>query len=192
MKIHNGIHFLPNDDTKDYCLNLAFFSLICPEKGVDIILDTAGKLPDFKFDFWGIVQDNYKEEFQNKLSGSKNIEYRGVFIGSCDEVINELMKYDVLLLPTRWQAEGVPGILVESKIAGIPAIVSDYNYNSEIVSNQIDGIVMSEYSSEELVRCIKAINDSEKRKVLGSMAKKSAEKYYIDNYIENICHLINV
>lgn len=49
------------------------------------------------------------------------------------DVYEELNNYDIMLLPTRWEGEGVSGALIESKMAGITAIVSDWHVNSETV-----------------------------------------------------------
>ena len=59
-----------------------------------------------------------------------------------NNVYEKLHEYDILLFPSRWKGEGVPGILIESKMAGIVPIVSDHLYNSEIVLNNIEGIVL--------------------------------------------------
>ena len=54
-------------------------------------------------------------------------------------------EYDLFLLPTKWEGEGSCGAIIESKFAGIPAVVSDWHYNSELVSEG-EGIVVKEYS----------------------------------------------
>lgn len=54
------------------------------------------------------------------------------------------------MLPSKWSGEGVPGALVESKMAGIAAIVSDWNFNAEIVKNDSEGIVLKEKLSNVL------------------------------------------
>lgn len=116
-----------------------------------------------------------------------NVTYHGVFKGKDAEVYNELSKYDVMLLPTRWKFEGIPGVLVESKIACVPSIVSDICYNAEIVENGVSGIVLKGNTVDNLVEAIERLDKN--RAELYKMkigAKQSAEMYYIENYINGI------
>lgn len=95
--------------------------------------------------------------------------------------------YDVLLLPTRWKAEGDPGILVEAKMAGLPAIVSNVNYNAEIVEDGVSGIVLRHLDTETLVLAIQAIDrDRDWLTLLKKGALQSAESYIADRYVDEI------
>lgn len=173
-------------------LKCVFFSLVKPEKGVDIILEAAQRLPEVEFTFFGKIDPDYKTLFLNTVASLNNVKYGGVFAGTIEEVYEKLHGYDVLLLPTRWIAEGVPGIIVESKIAGITAIVSDHNYNSEIVDSGVDGIVLKDNTTERLVEAILDL-DSHRDKLfrLKQEGIKSSEKYYIENYIGSIVECIS-
>lgn len=171
-------------------LQCVFFSFIQPEKGTDLILMAAQRLPDIDFVFYGPIASSYKDSFLNSIKKLENVKYRGVFTGEAEEVYFELNKYDVLLFPTKWKIEGVPGILVESKIAGVTAIVSDESYNSEIVHND-QGIVISENTADEIVGAIQRIDrDRSLLKKLKYGSRESAEKYYIENYVDRISSVI--
>lgn len=160
-----------------------FFSLINEMKGVDIILDTAEKMKNVTFDFWGHVEDGYTSRFQERVKRANNVQYKGVFKGSSNEVYDLLSDYDVLLLPTKYTTEGIPGVLVEAKIAGIPSIVSDVSYNREIVSDGIDGIVLRENDSTNLQSAIERFQrDTNLLNKMKMNSRISAEYYYIENY----------
>ena len=82
--------------------------------------------------------------------------------------------------PTKWDTEGVPGILVEGKIAGLAEIVSNRSHNAELIADGIDGMVLYQNTSCELVKVIKELDNNDvllQRMRLNS--KKSGEKYYI-------------
>ena len=99
----------------------------------------------------------------------------------------ELRQYDVLLFPTRWKDEGVPGVLVEGKIAGIAEIVSDTCYNAELISDGTDGVILKENNVSCLAEEInKMDSDREYLQRLKEGSRISAERFYIDNYIEEI------
>lgn len=168
-------------------LKAVFFSRVTPDKGIDIILDVAKKLSNVEFHLYGEIDSTYSDILNNELSSLPNVTYHGVFKGRDTEVYDELARYDVMLLPTKWKHEGVPGVLVEAKIAGIPSIVSDICYNAEIVEDGVSGIVLKENTVENLAEAIERLdkNRAELYK-LKAGAKKSAEMYYIENYIEDI------
>ena len=171
----------------DGILRCVFFSLIQPEKGADLVLEAAASLPQVQFAFYGQIVDNYRESFLKEVNRLPNVSYQGVFQGSSEEVYAELAKYDVLLFPTRWVAEGVPGILVEGKIAGLAEIVSNHNYNAEIVTDGYDGIVMKDYSSMELSSAIQTfINNNTLLKEMSCHSKKAGEGYFIEKYLPEI------
>ena len=139
-------------------LRCVFFSLIQANKGVDNILIAAKELPNIDFAFYGHIDDDYKEHFSNVVAELPNVEYMGVFSGDSESVYGELTKYDVVLLPTKWKTEGIPGILVEAKIAGVTCIVSDESYNAEIIKNDEEGIVLRENTPENLTAAIKKLD----------------------------------
>lgn len=168
-------------------LRCVFFSLIQPEKGTDLILEAASALENVRFSFYGHISEEYKEGFLKKVDESDNVEYNGIFGGTNEEIYRELAKYDVLLFPTQWKTEGVPGILVEAKIAGLACVVSDMSYNSELVADGTEGLVMRRNDAETLRRKILLLDQN--RDLLRKLKKGSAEsgeRFFIDKYIDEI------
>lgn len=162
-------------------LQCVFFSQIQPEKGVDRILDAAKVLPGMQFHFYGGIVPEYREVFLEEIEKNGNTQYHGIFTGDSEAVYEELSQYDALLLPTRCKTEGLPGILIEAKIAGLACVISDINYNREVVVDGMDGIVMEEDSSSCLVSALKALDcDREKLLCMKLAGRDSAESYYID------------
>ena len=168
----------------DKRLQCVFFSLIQPEKGADLVLEAAKALSDVNFAFYGRIVPQYEKSFMLSVNSLENVSYCGIFKGTNEEVYAELSKYDILLLPTKWNSEGVPGVLVEGKIAGLAEIVSNKSYNAEIVRNGIEGFVLEENSGEELCAAIKGLQrDRDLLAQIKAGSKKSAERFYIENYI---------
>ncbi len=189
--IYPNCRFKPHNTEDEYKrsgkLSCVFFSLIQENKGVGNILAVAKELPNIDFAFYGHIDDDYKKHFANAVAELPNVKYMGVFSGDSDSVYSELAKYDVVLLPTKWKTEGIPGILVEAKIAGVTCIVSDESYNAEIIKNGEEGIVLSENTPEKLKEAIvKLDSDKDLLNRLKSNNHASAEKYYIENYIDQI------
>jgi glycosyltransferase involved in cell wall biosynthesis len=176
-------------------LKCVFFSNIYPDKGVDIIRKSIPLLNqeaiDFSVDFYGTIYEDYRTRFEEFIAMDEKVRYCGVFDAVTGDVYGLLNQYDVLLLPTYWQGEGVPGVLVESKMAGITTIVSDWNYNSEVVRNGIEGIVMSSNTPESLCKAI--IELANNRELLFSLkegAYLSAKQYDVKTYKEKILSIL--
>lgn len=172
-------------------LKCVFFSNIQLIKGVDNIIEAAKVLPEIDFYFYGHIDKDLEERFTKAILESKNIKYMGVFDGKKNDVYLEMHQYDVLLFPTRWKNEGVPGVLVEAKIAGLAEIVSDIAYNRDLVSNNISGIVLQENTVKCLRESIELLNRD--RELLAYLKKKSllsAGSYYIDNNMKEIAEIL--
>lgn len=162
-----------------------FFSRISPEKGADVVLETARRLSNVTFAFYGQIDRDYEAAFLSAAEGLKNVTYKGIFDSAKDDPVEELTAYDLHLFPTRWPNEGVPGVLVETKLAGVPSVVSDICYNAELVRDGTEGVVLEECSADCLVDVIEGL--SENSAVLDGLktgALASSDRFYIDRYID--------
>lgn len=152
-----------------------------------IVLDAAKNLPDVQFDIYGSVMEKYKEAFFKCVEKLPNVSYCGIYKEKGDQLYRMLNTYDIMLFPTRWAFEGVPGTLIETKIAGLASIVSDICYNAELVADGKEGIVLSENNAAQLAQAIRRLDlDRQYLLSLKQGSKASAERYYIENYIDEI------
>lgn len=170
--------------THDGELRCVFFSKICEDKGVDYILSEFEDVAGITVDFYGHIDSGIKDRFDSFISTHSNATYKGVFDAAKNDVYAELSKYDVLLLPTKWKGEGVPGILVESKMAGITAIVSNMNYNAEIVLDSVEGIVLEDLEKGSLRKAVELLAvDRDRLMTLKEGAYQSRSRYAMESYI---------
>lgn len=166
-------------------LRCVFFSKICAEKGVDYILSELADAEGITIDFYGPIENGIKKQLDQFLKEHSFARYHGVFDPAKADVYAELNGYDVLLLPTKWKGEGVPGILVESKMAGITAVVSNNSYNSEIVLDGVEGIVLPDLEPGTLLRTLKGLNADQNRLMrLKQGAYHSRTRYAMESYSE--------
>mgnify|MGYP002239410386 CR=1 FL=1 len=63
-----------------------------------------------------------------------------------------LCRYDIMLFPTYWYGEGFPGIVMDAYIAGLPLIASDWNINTEVITEKT-GIIIPPKDEESAVHC---------------------------------------
>lgn len=124
----------------DDVLRCVFFSRITPSKGVNIILETCRNLRDsglnFTVDFYGEVATDYRDEFLSEIAKFENVSYKGVLDFFAPDGYQTLARYHLTLFPTYWEGEGFPGVIVDSYIAGVPVLASDWNFNGELIDSE--------------------------------------------------------
>lgn len=171
-------------------IKLVYFSQISKEKGAIDVFKCAKMLNrsniKYSLDFYGVIVDAFKEEFYELINKTANVEYRGVFDSTKSDVYKKLNTYDILLFPTHWKTEGVPGILVEAKIAGLAVIASKECFNREIVQEENhEGFILEENYDKEMYDIISGLYDN--RELLNLVKKfshKSKSRYDIEKYKE--------
>lgn len=176
-------------------LKCVFFSKICKGKGVDYIISELNSLTDIhiSLDFYGPISNDIKDEFNEFVRRNDYVRYNGVFDSTTDELYEELRKYDLLLLPTKYKTEGIPGILIETKMAGVAALVSNMSFNAEIVRNNEEGIVFDDFEEGTLARILMDIQSNRKRvEVLKQGAFTSRRRYCIEEYYETLRELFDL
>ncbi len=189
VSIYPNCRFKPEKEykvsvNKEKPVRCLFFSDISKEKGSDIALEAAAKLKEtISIDFYGKIKEDYQNEFASEIELVKNAVYRGLFRGTVEETYSLMNEYDVLVFPSRWRNEGVPGALIEAKIAGLTIIASDICYNKEIVKDQVDGMILKENTVEMLVKKLKYLDQN--RDLLHQLKQESLEssrKFYVESY----------
>lgn len=183
-----NVYYVPNfkDMTySDVCrkqhsrseLRCVFFSRIEPLKGVNLIFETfeKGLLNEDKYiiDFFGPIKEDYKEQFNKRISSHPNMNYRGVlnfFDGSAQKLLTD---YDIALFPTLWPGEGFPGVIVDSYSVGLPVLASDWNHNSEFVIDK-ERFMFETGNVEEFAKKINWIYDN--KSSLSDYSKKCKDE----------------
>lgn len=178
-------------------LRLVFFSKICKDKGADEVMKMVVKLNkersvSYILDFYGHIDTDIKEDFEDFVNNFPHVRYMGVFDSTKASVYKKLNEYDVLLFPTKWKAEGVPGILVEAKMAGVAVIATDIAFNTEIINERDnEGMIIRGDIVEGFVNALLMLaNNGELLNSLKLGSYKSQNRYSIENYNDMIKDLI--
>jgi len=72
--------------------------------------------------------------------------------------LETIQKYDVLILPTFYQGEGYPGVIIEAYSLGLPVITTNWKAIPEIVENRKTGLLIEPRSTAALVDAMKSFN----------------------------------
>ena len=150
---------------KEFSKKFVFISHVIKEKGIDEIVAAKNLLDDsYSIDIYGPIHDDSysKEYFQ-----ANSINYKGMLKAS--EVLNTLVQYDVLLLPS--YKEGYPGIVIESYSVGIPIVSTNLIGLKEITDEYKTGILVEPKNVEELKNAIEYF-DNKNYPEMSMLAKK--------------------
>jgi glycosyltransferase involved in cell wall biosynthesis len=143
-----GSNFIPEEKPgkgKYKKIRALSYSRICPEKGIDYTIEAVDRINSdivrMEVDFYGDIQNDYKEIFQKKLEGRDYYNYKGRIDLTNDQNYSVLACYDIMLFPTYYFGEGIPGAIIDCFIAGVPVLASDWNFNKDIVTHMKTGLI---------------------------------------------------
>ncbi len=129
----NFSHFKP--------YRICTFSRVLKEKGIEDAINAVIKVNSvkgltFTLDIYGEIDNRYKESFDDLINSvPKYVSYCNSVVAS--ESVDTLRDYFALLFPTYYEGEGFAGTILDSLMAGVPIIASDWRYNAEIVNNSV-------------------------------------------------------
>lgn len=137
-------------------LRLVFMARVNRMKGLDWIFELADTIEArhlaerISITFYGPVHEEDKTYFEENVARFSFVEYKGAL--EPKDIHETLSHYDVMLLPTHYFTEGLPGSVVDAYISGIPVIVTDWKHAREFVEDGVSGfIVPFENGQKELV-----------------------------------------
>ncbi len=189
FKTFPNLNFLSNEKL-NHKFRFVFVGRISEGKGVKEILEAINILSqtnnDFEVHFYGPLEENFELERENS-------KYRGFLDFQNDPEItySELSEYDCMLFPTYWKGEGFPGVIIDAFVAGLPVIATDWNMNTEIIEEGINGFVIEPKSSKALADKMKFV--IENREELGKISQNNlacAKDYHIDKIWPQIMELL--
>lgn len=122
------------------------FSRVVEKKGIEDAINVVKKINELSdriiisLDIYGPIEHSYKEKFkvlQEKFP--QYISYKGCIDYS--KTVDTLKEYYVLLFPTRFYTEGVPGTIIDAYASGIPIIASRWKSAEEIIIHGKTGMI---------------------------------------------------
>jgi len=121
---------------RKYKKKFIFLGHINSCKGIIELLKAFSELPmEYKLSIYGDIQDN------SLLFLKKDPNYKGVI--NPNDIFSALHNNDVLILPTYYQGEGYPGVIIEAYREGLPVISTNWKSIPEIVEDGKTGILVS-------------------------------------------------
>lgn len=137
-----------------------FYSRVNNEKGVLEVMKAFKRINSqnnikYYLDIYGPNQLTEIEltEF-NKLLDER-IVYKGILENSL--ALEVLKDYDFMVFPTKYYGEGTPASLIESFLAGLPIISSNYSQAAELIKEGKNGFLFEFNNYDSLIDILKKV-----------------------------------
>ncbi|MBP3228660.1 MAG: glycosyltransferase [Bacteroidaceae bacterium] len=138
----------------EYRRRFLFLSSVQRQKGLDYLKEAFTMLgKPYSVDIYGPLKDYTADE----LNGP-HYRYHGPVDYS--DVYAKLTEYDVLILPTYFDTEGYPGIILEAFAVGVPSITTDIGGIPELIENGVNGYLVPPRDAKALVDAVKKLEQA--------------------------------
>ncbi|HLG91656.1 MAG TPA: glycosyltransferase family 4 protein [Acidimicrobiales bacterium] len=96
-----------------------------------------------------------------------------VLLGSRSDVASLLRRIDVLVLPSRPTGEGMPGVLIEAGLSGVPVVATRVPGADEVVEHGRTGLLVAVDDAEALAQAVAdLVRHPDLRRSMGSQARQ--------------------
>jgi len=161
-----------------------FAGRIINEKGVELILRAAKKLPAVEFLIAGTGPDENRLKQEYNLS---NVKWLGQL--ETNELQKKISAAKAVLVPSRWY-ENCPLAILESFALGVPVIASRMGGMPELIRHEYNGLLFESDNVDNFRKQIEIINNDDNfRDNLAVGAKESSYDYNLTKYYNRLVNL---
>lgn len=177
-------------------LPFCIFSRVMKQKGVtdaifacDRLNKEAGKRVCI-LDVYGPISNEYEAEFSQLCEQySSVVSYKGVV--DPGKSVAVLKQYYMLLFPTLFFTEGVPGTIIDAFSAGVPVLASEWESYRDVLS-EADSVTYQFENTEDLYQKLKyCVENVEAVNSRRQNCLASAGKFSKDVVADNLCDLMD-
>lgn len=148
--------------SNDGILRLAYLGQIAAQKGVHVLIEAMRLLPStgcpIELTIWGDVEQHksYGRKIRAMAAADPRIRLAGRFENS--RITEVLGACDATVVPSVWY-ENSPLAIWEAHAAGRPVLTSDLGGMSELVQDEVNGLLFKPGSAADLARQIQRLRD---------------------------------
>jgi glycosyltransferase involved in cell wall biosynthesis len=100
-------------------------------------------------------------------------------LGWCGDVVEQYQQADVLVFPSAPDGEGMPGVLIEAGLCGVPVVATQVAGATTVIDQGITGLVVGVDDLAELVHVAsELVRDPERRRAMGAAARVKCEREF--------------
>jgi len=173
---------------------LIYLGHITRLKGILYLIEALGILSKtccrkIVCDFFGPIHDELRDEFNAGLQSQPNARYCGVAeAGTGPQLI---AYYDALVLPTYYDTEGHPGVLIEAMHAGVPVIATQVRTFPELIAHGVNGLLVPQRDSISLANAIETLAENpDLHKKMAEANRQKGCEFRADAVVEKMLQII--
>jgi glycosyltransferase involved in cell wall biosynthesis len=140
------------------------------EKRIDMAIRAIGEVPEMRL----VIVGDGPERQRLEALASGAAANRVLFVGPVDDVRPYLAAADLLLLTS--DSEGLPGVVIEAGMSGLPAVVTDVGYVRDIVIDGTTGAVVPQGDPKAIADALTRVYAG--RKVMGMASRSHCERAF--------------
>lgn len=164
---------------------LVYTGRIIEDKGIGIVLQAMTRLGEnVKL---VLIGDGNVEQYKS-VSQELGVASRTFFLGRREDVLEILAGCDVFVFPTLH--ENLSNSLLEACSSGLPVIATNIGGNPEVITDGVEGYLVSAKDSEALVEAISKMTGN--REVMKKMGQAARYKMETEFSQKNIYHKIEL
>ena len=176
--------------SKEEPFKICTFSRVMKEKGIEDAVNAVKAVNDklgkniYKLDIYGQIDKEQTDWFANLQTKFPDyVKYKGLV--SFDKTTEVLKDYFLLLFPTKFYTEGIPGTIIDAYAAGVPVVCSKWQSFSDLVDDTVG--YGYEFSSEEALENVLRkiyLEDIEKISVMKKACILKSRQYMPEKVLE--------
>ena len=179
--IHNYIEIPDLPEQKD-CGYIAFAGRLSMEKGVRLLAEAAGQLPEYKFVVMG--RGNEAVHLQN----IPNVELAGFLTG--EAFVRKMSQASAIVVPSICY-ENCPLSILEAQAMGVPVVTMNAGGMAELVEDRVTGLLVNRADADALADAIREMMSSPEKR---SEMKKNclsmrSEMITIEKYCDQLLEI---
>lgn len=178
-------------------LKLCTFSRVVKDKGITDAIHAVAAVNErmdrkiYELDIYGPVGEEYREEFEALLQQHKDcVQYIGEVMPN--ESVSVLKNYFLLLFPSYFAGEGMPGTVIDALAAGLPIVAARWRHSDMVLEGET-GFVLPPKDvpkwADKLIYCYEHIDQINSMRIC---CRKEYEGYTKETVVKEICQLLSV
>ncbi len=169
-------------DSVKNVLRLGCVARLSPEKGIDLLIQAVGRMPEIDLTIVGKGPDeNYLRQIIDHIHRTEMVDTERIrIVPRVDDLAGFYGSIDALVLPSR-DNDPFGLVAAEAMTAGTPVIVTDQCGIAGYLNDGTDAMIVRADSDEELRKGILRIMNPDIRRRLADAGKKTAtEKFSVE------------